>query len=147
MRLLINVDVDDLGRAEAFYCAAFGLVAGRRFGGDGVELLGGAAPLYLLRHAAGTVGAANQARDYHRHWTPVHLDWVVDTLAELDAAVARSVAAGASLERPRQTHAWGTIAGLADPFGHGFCVLAFSARGYDAIADPPSGRRDGGSGD
>jgi lactoylglutathione lyase len=30
--------------------------------------------------------------------------------------------------------AYGRIVQLADPFGHGWCLLAFSARGYDAIA-------------
>ena len=28
---------------------------------------------------------------------------------------------------------WGRIAGLADPWGHGFCLLRFSERGYDAL--------------
>jgi len=30
---------------------------------------------------------------------------------------------------------YGRIVQLADPFGHGWCLLEFSARGYDAIAD------------
>jgi predicted enzyme related to lactoylglutathione lyase len=59
----------------------------------------------------------------------VHLDFLVD---DVDAAVVRAVAAGAKLERPAETHAWGRIAILADPFGHGFCLLAPSGRGYDA---------------
>ena len=52
-RLLVNIDVGDLAAAERFYCAAFGLAAGRRFDGA-VELLGADAPLYLLAKAAGT---------------------------------------------------------------------------------------------
>lgn len=51
-RVLINIDVDDLARAEAFYTAAFGLRAGRRFGAGGVELLGAETPLYLLVKSA-----------------------------------------------------------------------------------------------
>jgi hypothetical protein len=35
---------------------------------------------------------------------------------------------------PVQTHAWGRIALLADPFGNGFCLLQFTGRGYDEIA-------------
>lgn len=31
-------------------------------------------------------------------------------------------------------HAWGRIALLADPFGNGFCLLQFTAGGYDEIA-------------
>ena len=33
--ILVNIDVDDLARAEAFYTNAFGLRPGRRFGKDG----------------------------------------------------------------------------------------------------------------
>ena len=132
MDLLINIDVDDVERGIAFYGAAFGLTVGRRFGDDGVELLGGPAPIYLLRKAAGTRAAdsASAPRDYARHWTPLHLDIVVP---DVDAAVARAVQAGARLERAAQTHAWGRIALLADPFGHGFCLLQFVGRGYDEI--------------
>ena len=39
--LLVNIDVDDLPKAIAFYSDAFGLTVGRRFGAMGVELLGG----------------------------------------------------------------------------------------------------------
>ena len=46
--LLVNIDVDDLERAVAFYTAAFGLTVGRRFGALAVELTGGTAPIYLL---------------------------------------------------------------------------------------------------
>src|SRR5262249_11902717 len=53
-QLLINIDVDDLNRAAAFYCPAFGLSIGRRFGALGVELLGATSPLYLLAKPAGT---------------------------------------------------------------------------------------------
>jgi predicted enzyme related to lactoylglutathione lyase len=43
--ILINVDVDDLDKATRFYNTAFGLKVGRRFGVDGVEMLGGSAPI------------------------------------------------------------------------------------------------------
>jgi hypothetical protein len=39
------------------------------------------------------------------------------------------------VDEPAQNRSWGRIAILADPFGHGFCVLQFSGRGYDAIAE------------
>ena len=133
--LLVNIDVEDLERAIAFYTGAFELQIGRRFGADGVELLGASAPIYLLVKAAGTRPSANsdQVRDYGRHWTPVHLDIVVQ---DLDAALARAIAAGASLERPAQTNNWGKLALLADPFGNGFCLVEFVGRGYDEIASP-----------
>lgn len=134
MNLLINIDVDDLERAVGFYTAAFALRPGRRFGADGVELLGAAVPLYLLVKAAGTRACcqADVARDYARHWTPVHLDIVVDDIA---AAVDRALQAGASLDDGIRTTAWGRIAMLVDPFGHGFCLIEFVGAGYDAIAD------------
>jgi catechol 2,3-dioxygenase-like lactoylglutathione lyase family enzyme len=81
MALLVNIDVPDLEAGVAFYTAAFGLTVGRRFGGEVVELTGWPAPLYLLAKAAGTVGAGDSRRDYARHWTPVHLDVVVDDVA------------------------------------------------------------------
>jgi len=135
MEILVNIDVDDLARAERFYCRAFNLRPLRRFGTGGVELVGASACLYLLHKPAGSrpARAATQPRDYSRHWTPVHLDFVVE---DADAAVARAVAAGAVLEDPIQSHPWGRIAHLADPFGHGLCILQFTAEGYDAIATP-----------
>lgn len=133
MQLLANIDVDDLPRAIAFYTRAFELTVVRRFAADGVELEGAGAPIFLLRKPAGSRAAAAAAatRDYHRHWTPVHLDFVVD---DVDAVTARAVEAGATLESPPTSHAWGRIAVLADPFGHGLCVLQFLGRGYDEIA-------------
>jgi predicted enzyme related to lactoylglutathione lyase len=132
--LLINIDVDDLPRATAFYTAAFGLGVGRRFGQAAVELLGMPAPLYLLCHAAGT--AAIQAeprrrRNYSRHWTPVHLDFVVP---DLQSALERALNAGAQLDLPMTTRPFGHIAMLSDPFGNGFCLLEFTGSGYDEVA-------------
>jgi predicted enzyme related to lactoylglutathione lyase len=134
MDFLVNLDVDDLDRAVAFYRAAFGLHVGRRFA-FGVEMLGGPAPIYLLANAAGTLPArtVREPRSYDRHWTPLHLDFVVDDIA---AAVATAVSAGARVEQTITTRAWGKLALLADPFGHGFCFVQFIGRGYDAIAEP-----------
>ena len=132
-RLLVNVDVPDLPRAERFYTAALGLTVGRRFGDGAVELLGAAAPIYLLSSLAGSppFSGAKEPRRYERHWTPVHLDFAVD---DLDAALARAEAAGARLDLPVRQTAWGRLAVLSDPFGHGFCLLQFEGTGYDAIA-------------
>ena len=130
--LLVNIDVDDLARATAFYTAALPLRVGRRFGDGGVELLGASSPIYLLVKPAGSEGAPGARRGYARHWTPVHLDLAVP---DLKAAIARATAAGAVLESPATARSWGTIAMLADPFGHGFCLIEFSEQGYDAIAD------------
>lgn len=133
MRILVNIDVPDLEAAIDFYSRAFGLALHRRLGTTGAEMLGAPAPIYLLQKAAGTpaAGAVRQPRDYARHWTPVHLDVVVD---DVDDAVARAVAAGARLEDAAVSHDWGRIAHLSDPFGHGICIMQFLGRGYDALA-------------
>src|SRR5215510_1017668 len=134
MELLVNIDVDDLPKAVAFYGSAFGLKVGRRFGSSGMELLGGSAPIYLLAKASGTAaaGTTKQVRNYDRHWTPVHLDFVVE---DIEVAVKKAVSAGATLETPLTTHKWGRLALMADPFGNGYCLVQFLGRGYDEIAD------------
>ena len=134
MKLLVNIDVDDLASAEAFYTSAFDLRPARRFGDALLELTGAEVPLYLLRKDAGTSGAGDSKRDYSRHWTPVHCDVVVD---DLDAALARALAAGAKQEGAIREANWGRIVTLADPFGHGWCLLQFLGRGYDEIATRP----------
>jgi predicted enzyme related to lactoylglutathione lyase len=134
MDLLVNIDVDDLEKAARFYFDALGLKVGRRFDGW-LELVGGAAPIYLLPKAGGTEAFSGGARrDYARHWTPVHLDFVVPDIRQ---ALERALAAGATLEREVTVHAYGKLALLADPFGNGFCLLEFTGRGYDAITLRP----------
>ncbi len=131
--LFVNIDVPDVERAVAFYTSAFGLRVGRRFGPTVVELSGAAVPIYLLQKAPATptfAGAAS-TRDYARHWTPVHLDLAVE---DLDSALSRAAAAGATAESEILTYPWGRIAYLSDPFGHGFCLLQLDPAGYEALA-------------
>jgi catechol 2,3-dioxygenase-like lactoylglutathione lyase family enzyme len=134
MDLLINLDVDELDKAVRFYTSALGLKVGRRFGALGVEMLGSSAPIYLLVKSPGTPASdtTSQRRSYQRHWTPVHLDFIVD---EIEPAVERAKVAGARLEQPIATHKWGKLALMADPFGHGFCFVQFLGRGYDEITE------------
>jgi predicted enzyme related to lactoylglutathione lyase len=131
-RLLINIDVPDVEAGAAFYTAALGLTVGRRFGTEFVELLGYDAPIYLLQKPAGTsIGpAGGDVRRYERHWSPIHPDFVVD---DLDAATGRALAAGAVQEGATCEAAYGRLAMFADPFGHGFCLIEFNERAYDAL--------------
>ena len=131
MRILLNIDVPDLAEAERFYGLAFGLRPGRRLGPSVLEMLGADAPIYLLQQAEGRPGAAGQARRYARHWSPLHLDVVVE---DLDQALSRALAAGAQQEGTVREADWGRIVQLADPFGHGWCLLQFLGNGYDEIA-------------
>jgi len=135
--LLVNIDVDDLDRAVAFYTRLLGVAVGRRFGAMGIELLGGSAPIYLLAKAPGTPASPSSTdqRRYDRHWTPVHLDFAVP---DLEQALAVALAAGATQEGATAIQRWGKIARLADPFGHGFCLIEFTGRGYDEVATDAS---------
>src|SRR5687767_10345125 len=81
--LYVCIDVDDVERGIEFYARGLGLELGRRFDENWVELKGGPVPIDLLGRAKGA--AINQnpgapSRDYRRHWTPVHLDFVVEDL-------------------------------------------------------------------
>ncbi len=133
MDLLINIDVGDLDKAVDFYTRALGLRVGRILEGAMIELTGASSPIYLLENKEGTPAspAAPQLRAYRRHWTPVHFDVVVP---DIHAAVRRAKSAGARLEYDIQTHPYGYLAMMADPFGHGFCLIQWTGRGYDEIA-------------
>jgi predicted enzyme related to lactoylglutathione lyase len=133
LSVLANIDVDNLAQAVEFYCSALELHVGRRFGSSAVELSGASTAIYLLEKPAGTTASPTSParREYSRHWTPVHLDFVVP---ELLPALARAQNAGARLEGQVRTFNWGRIAAMADPFGHGFCLIEFLGRGYDEIA-------------
>lgn len=135
MEIRICIDVDDLERGIAFYTQGLGLRPGRRLDFDWVELLGAHCPIDLLASAPGTepIAGSHHQRDYGRHWTPVHLDFIVD---DIDSAVARLVSLGAVLERPIEERRWGRMANMADPFGHGLDLLEFKGRGYDEMLQP-----------
>jgi catechol 2,3-dioxygenase-like lactoylglutathione lyase family enzyme len=137
-RLRVCVDVPDLEQGIAFYREALGLDVLRRFGDGSAELGGAGVPVDLLTKAPGTAASPRSTalRDYGRHWTPVHLDVEVE---DLEAALRRAEAAGGVLERPIVEGVWGRMANLADPFGHGLCLLEFRGRGYDELLATPGG--------
>ena len=93
------IDVADLERGIAFYCDGLGLALKRRLSPSWVELEGGNLPIFLLgkRSPTAQLGGTQIRRDFGRHWTPVHLDFVVP---DIDAAVARLTALGATVDRP-----------------------------------------------
>jgi catechol 2,3-dioxygenase-like lactoylglutathione lyase family enzyme len=137
VEMRICVDVPDLEAGIAFYRDGLGLEPGRRFRAGWVEMVGASSPIDLIAAAAGTLPSAKSAmaRDYERHWTPVHLDFVV---ADLDAGVRKAIGAGATLDRQPELRQWGRLAVLADPFGNGFCLLELRGRGYDEMFDAPA---------
>lgn len=132
MELRICIDVNDMERAVRFYTEGLGLYCGRRFQNGFVELLGAGSPIDLLLQAEDSTPLPGQlaTRNYQRHWTPVHLDFVVE---DIDAVIVRLLRHGAVLEQPVTERVWGRIAGLTDPFGHGIDLLQFNEGGYDNI--------------
>lgn len=134
MRIVVNIDVDDLEKAIKFYAAAFDLRLGRRlFNGSVAEMVGATSTIHLLANPCKTVAIPNAAllREYERHWTPVHLDFEVENVY---LAVERAVEAGARLEGEIRSFPWGYLATMSDPFGHGFCLLKFIGNDYDEVA-------------
>ncbi|MDB6060134.1 MAG: putative Glyoxalase/bleomycin resistance protein/dioxygenase [Verrucomicrobiaceae bacterium] len=132
--ILINIDVGGIDSAINFYTAALGLQLGRRlFDGTVAEMLGASSKIYLLLKSAGSLPSAEviESRNYHRHWTPVHINFVVE---DIDAAIKQAQAAGAKLESEPQSFAWEKLATLSDPFGHGLCLVQWLGAGYDEIA-------------
>lgn len=127
------IDVADLERGIAFYCEGLGLLLKRRLSPSWVELAGANLPIFLLgnRPPTAELGGARVQRSFARHWTPVHLDFIV---SDLDGAIARLTALGATLDRPAQLAEYGRMANLADPFGNGFDLIEFSGSGYDGVS-------------
>ncbi|MSP20410.1 MAG: VOC family protein [Alphaproteobacteria bacterium] len=132
MRFVLNIDVPDIEAGIRFYTDAFGLTLGRRFNAEFVELLGGPVPIYLLQKDARSEPFAHapSVRSYDPHWTPVHFDVVVD---DIDSAARRAQSAGAHREGKITDEPYGRLALMRDPFGNGFCLLQFNAKGYDAL--------------
>ena len=118
MKLEISIDVDDLDRAVAFYCRGIGLkLVERNVDWARAELDG--QTFWIYRCAAGPQGAIT--RDYHRHWTPIHLDFIV---SDLDEVLERALAAGGRLDcevrrNEREPVGRCNVANLSDPAGNG----------------------------
>jgi predicted enzyme related to lactoylglutathione lyase len=136
MEILINVDVPDLDAAVEFYGTGLGLRLGRRLWENTViEMIGPHSPIYLMVKESGTTASKtlSQRRDYTRHWTPIHLDFVVK---DIETAVKTAISAGAKLEDDIKSFPWAREAYLSDPFGHGFCILEMTSGGFDLVASP-----------
>ena len=117
MHLDICIDVDDVDRAVEFYGKGLGLeVVAHHPGWAQVKL--GDQTFWIMKIAAGPDGPIS--RDYARHWTPVHLDFVVD---DIDAAAERAVSAGGKLDRAIVRDPRRDMANLSDPSGNGICII------------------------
>lgn len=129
MQILVNIAVPALAPAIDFYRDALGLSLSRTIDDDVAELAGASSPIYLLVHDAGTPPGVSMAepRRYSRHWTPVHVDFVVDDVQE---AAARAIEAGAIQESECVEWRGSRCITFSDPFGHGFCLIEFAGATY-----------------
>ncbi|MDQ2727602.1 MAG: VOC family protein [Actinomycetota bacterium] len=126
--------VSDARRALDWYAEAFGarlrgdpmVTDDGRIGHSELEVAGSV--IYLADDPSGmaSVGAPEPGRA-----TAVSL---VATVGDVDAAVARSTAAGAELERPASDHPYGRNAVIRDPFGHRWMLS-----GHPVGAGAPNG--------
>ena len=129
MRVIVNIDVPELAPAIDFYSAALGLRLNRIIAEDVAELSGASSVIYLLRNPAGShpVHTLPLQRHYSRHWTPVHLDFVVDDLGE---SAKQAISAGARQESECMEWRGSKCITFSDPFGHGFCLIEFAGNTY-----------------
>jgi len=121
IKITVSIDVSDLKTAEDFYVEALGCKKIRDQGSSMVVLSVENSDIYLQEKPAGTkpLRTDDAVRDYNRHWTPVHLDFISDNVDEL---VSKIITLGGSHEGG-DSGDWGSIAYCADPFGNGFCVI------------------------
>ncbi|HEX6733765.1 MAG TPA: VOC family protein [Azonexus sp.] len=129
----MNIDVPELAPAIAFYGAALGLTLNRILDDDVAELVGASSVIYLLENPTGSCPVSKRPlqRQYARHWTPVHLDFVVGDLAK---ATQQVLAAGAIRESECIEWKGSKCITFSDPFGNGFCLIEFEGESYDAVA-------------
>ncbi|MDX9739596.1 MAG: VOC family protein [Gammaproteobacteria bacterium] len=127
--MIVNIDVPDLDAAVSFYTAAIGLKLARLLDDDVAELTGASCPIFLLMRPEGVSPAlgVTRTREYVRHWSPIHLDFVVDAL---EHAVKRAIDAGAMQETGIVLWRGSRCVTFSDPFGHGFCLIEFAQDTY-----------------
>ena len=121
-KISICIDVSDLNKAIQFYTKALGceLVKNKA---EYVELVAEGLTIYLGEKASGTnpLIHGEAVRRYERHWTPVHLDFIV---SNLDQCVAAVLEMGGAKEGVKSGD-WGSVAFCSDPFGNGFCIMQY----------------------
>jgi len=121
VKISVSIDVSNLKKAETFYTEALGCKKIRDQGDDMIVLATENCDIYLQEKEAGTkpLVSSDAVRDYKRHWTPVHLDFLT---GNIDAVVKKTLQFG-GLHEGGESGDWGSIAYCADPFGNGFCVI------------------------
>jgi len=121
IKVSISIDVSNLKQAESFYIEALGCKKRRDQGSDMSVLSTENCDIYLQEKEAGSkpLPSCEDIRDYKRHWTPVHLDFLTENIDE----VVEKILQLGGLHEGGDSGDWGSIAYCADPFGNGFCVI------------------------
>ena len=121
MRISVSIDVSDLKQAENFYIEALGCKKVRNQGKNMSVISTENCDIYLQEKEIETKPIASDTvkRDYSRHWTPVHLDFLTENV---DQIVEKILQLGGKHEGGESSN-WGSIAYCADPFGNGFCII------------------------
>ncbi len=121
IKISVSIDVSNLKQAETFYVEALGCKKIRDQGSNMVVLSTENCDVYLMEKEAGTrpFMSSEVSRDYNRHWTPIHLDFITKNV---DVIVEKILQLG-GLHEGGESGDWGSIAYCADPFGNGFCVI------------------------
>ena len=121
IKISVSIDVSNLKKAETFYVEALGCKKVRDQGSNMVVLSVENSDIYLQEKEPGTkpLLSSSVVRDYERHWSPVHLDFICDNV---DKLVSKILNFG-GVHEGGDSGDWGSIAYCADPFGNGFCVI------------------------
>jgi predicted enzyme related to lactoylglutathione lyase len=118
----VCIDVDSAERAIDFYRRVLGLELIESDRGW-ARMADGETTFWVMESPAGSSASSEShiPREYRRHWTPIHLDFVVP---DLDEAIGRAVAAGGKLEgKIQERPGISRLATVVDPFGHGFDLV------------------------
>lgn len=120
MKISVSIDVSNLKKAEDFYVEALGCKKIRDQGSNMSVLSVENSDIYLQeKKETRPFNSSNVVRNYKRHWTPIHLDFLCDNV---DEHVSKILEFGGSHEGG-ESGDWGSIAYCADPFGNGFCLI------------------------
>jgi predicted enzyme related to lactoylglutathione lyase len=122
IKLSVSIDVSNLKEAENFYIEALGCKKLRDQGDMSVIAVDNC-DIYLQEKEAGSKpipsGFDEIERQYSRHWTPVHLDFLAENVDEI---VEKVLKLGGKHEGG-ESGEWGSIAYCVDPFGNGFDII------------------------
>ncbi len=115
----VSIDVSDMAKAIEFYVKALGCEFRKKYTDEWQVVCAGSLDLHIQQKAEGTIAAADHKRDYSRHWTPVHLDFIVDDINPICIAIEKF---GGTVEKNTFLEIAG-LANCADPFGNGFEII------------------------